>query len=312
MSHGARVIVLLLGIAYTPASAQDTRALTSPNPLGRAGAFRPQETSSEASRGVLSLSATFGADAKPVQSGVKWRVFAEHAEGDQAHRLIAESADAAPAIALPDGAYIIHAAYGLTGVTRRVVINGRPVSERVALGAGALTIMGVLGDSTIPAARLRIAIYVPERGNAEAKLVVANARAGDVIRLPEGNYHIVSTYLDATVAGSRGAESNATNSVVAGDVRVQPGKVTETTLRHRAAVETLKLVNAPNGEAFANTSFTILTPGGDVIRELIGAFPSLALAEGEYALIARHAGKTYQSTFKVQSAIDRDVEIVAQ
>jgi len=83
-------------------------------------------------------------------------------------------------------------------------------------------------------------------------------------------------------------------------------------LRHRYAKLTLKLVNAPGAEALANTSFTILTPGGDPIRELIGAFPSLVLAEGEYDVIARHDAKTYQSSFKVQSGQDRDVEVLVK
>ena len=74
---------------------------------------------------------------------------------------------------------------------------------------------------------------------------------------------------------------------------------------------TLKLVNAPGGEALANTSFSILTPGGDVIREMIGAFPSLVLAEGEYVAIARHDNKTFQATFKVVANQDRDVEVIA-
>jgi len=52
----------------------------------------------------------------------------------------------------------------------------------------------------------------------------------------------------------------------------------------------------------------ILTPGGDVIREMIGAFPAATLAEGEYVAIARHAGKT---TFKVVSGVDKDVEFLA-
>ena len=80
------------------------------------------------------------------------------------------------------------------------------------------------------------------------------------------------------------------------------------TVTRRTAVMTLKLVNDSGGEALANTAFTILTPGGDVIRELIGAFPSLVLAEGEYVAIARHDAKTFQTTFKVSSTLDRDVE----
>ena len=103
-----------------------------------------------------------------------------------------------------------------------------------------------------------------------------------------------------------------TNSIVSGDVRVAAGKIVDVTLRHRFATLTIKLVNTPGAEALANTNFTVLTPGGDIIRELIGAFPSLVLAEGEYVVIARHDSKTYQATFQVQSGLDRDVEVIAQ
>ena len=50
----------------------------------------------------------------------------------------------------------------------------------------------------------------------------------------------------------------------------------------------------------------------DARRELIGAFPSLVLAEGEYVAIARHDAKTFQTTFKVSSTLDRDVEVLAK
>ena len=76
--------------------------------------------------------------------------------------------------------------------------------------------------------------------------------------------------------------------MVNADIKVISGKRIDVTIRHRCATLTLKLVNKPAGEALANTTFTVLTPGGDVIRELVGAFPSLVLAEGEYVVIARH------------------------
>jgi hypothetical protein len=264
---------------------------------------RPQAT--------LRLSALLAAsDKEPVRGGVIWRIFEERAEANGSHRLVGESGEAAPSFVLPDGVYIAHAAYGLAGATRRIVLDGRNVAERIALNAGALKLIDVLGEAPLPPQRLQIAIYVPERGNSEAKLVLANARAGDVVCLPEGVYHIVSTLLDTT-QGAQG-ENNTTNSVVTADLRVPAGKLIEATLRHRAATMTLKLVKAPGGEALANTSFSVLTPGGDVIRELIGAFPALVLAEGEYVVIARNDGKTYQQTFKVQSTQDKDVEVVAR
>jgi hypothetical protein len=45
----------------------------------------------------------------------------------------------------------------------------------------------------------------------------------------------------------------------------------------------------------------VLTPGGDVIREAIGAFPQVILAEGDYVLIARQEGQVYSRDFKVET-----------
>ena len=75
---------------------------------------------------------------------------------------------------------------------------------------------------------------------------------------------------------------------------------------------TLKLVANPGAEAFAGTAFSVLTPGGDTIREAIGAFPQVTLAEGDYVLIARHDGQVYTREFKVESGLDRDVEVLAK
>ena len=156
---------------------------------------------------------------------------------------------------------------------------------------------------------------MPERTGQPEKLVAPNVKPGDMVRLPEGNYRIVSTYLDINAPASApsiaGLPPNATNSVINAEVRIEAGKLTEATVRHRASNITLKLVNSPGGEALANTSFTVLTPGGDVIREMIGAFPRLVLAEGEYFVIARRDGKTHQMTFKVPSNSDREIEVMA-
>lgn len=308
LSRVGAAALIVAALLTEPAQAQHRRSRppTAP-PTQEAPA--PAPPSSVEGLSTLRLAATLGAnDQQPVRSGVVWRVFEERAQPDGSHKLVAQSEEATPTLPLPDGSYVVHAAYGLAGVTRRVVIEGRNVVERVPLNAGGLKLIDKLGETKIPAQRLSISIYVPERGNSEAKLVLANAKADDVICLPEGSYHVVSTLLDTGQSAQGGA--NATNSVVTADLKVPAGKLIEATLRHRAATMTLKLVKQPGGEALANTSFSVLTPGGDVIRELIGAFPSLVLAEGEYVAIARHEGKTYQGAFKVQSTKDADVEIV--
>jgi hypothetical protein len=53
----------------------------------------------------------------------------------------------------------------------------------------------------------------------------------------------------------------------------------------------------------------VLTPGGDVIKESIGAFPRLVLAEGDYHVIARNDSRTFQRDFKVITGVDGEVEV---
>ncbi len=247
---------------------------------------------------TLRLDAVFAGESKPIRSGLVWRIYQDRTDGVQPP-LVTKEASPAPILSLPPGAYIVHAAYGFASASRRVTIRPGNNAEQLTIGAGALRLGGVIADRPIPANRLSHAIFVPIEGNSEGRLVAANVRAGELVVLPEGTYHVVSTY----------GESNA---IMRADLKVEQGKVTDATLNHRAATLILKLVSAEGGEAFAGTAFSVLTPGGDVIREAIGAFPSVTLAEGDYVLIARHEGQVYQREFKVESGVDRDVEVLAK
>jgi hypothetical protein len=303
-----RLVTIAACLTLWPALAQSPEAENPAVPSLRLP-LTPGTAPAEKARGMVRLTALLAtADTQPVRQGLHWRVFEEALGPDGNHKLVAQSTDAIPTLPLPNGNFVVHAALGLAGATKRISINGALLNETLVLNAGGLLITGQLGDTPINPAKLSISIYVPERVNPEAKLVVANAKSGDTISLPEGTYHVVSTLLDAVTNGS----SSSTNSVISADLRVQAGKLTDATLRHRAATATLKLVNGPGAEAVANTAFTILTPGGDVIREMIGAFPSATLAEGEYVAIARHDSKSYQATFKVESGVDKDVEVLAK
>jgi hypothetical protein len=257
----------------------------------------PAETASpggsEAS--TLSLSASFG-ETKPIRSGLVWRVFAEKG-GDGAATLVARSTAAAPSLPLAPGNYVVHATYGFASTSLRLAMTGTPRAERLSINAGALKLAGAIGDVPIPPNRLSFSVFLPVGSDSEGRLVIANMKSGELVRLPEGNYHVVSTY----------GESNA---IMRADLKVDPGRLTEATLNHRAATVTLKLVTGAGGEAFAGTAFSVLTPGGDVIREAIGAFPRVTLAEGEYTLIARHDGRVYTREFKVESGLDRDIEVL--
>jgi hypothetical protein len=249
-----------------------------------------------AERATVHLSAVFAGDPRPVRSGLAWRVYEERSETTPP--VLTERSNAAtPSFALKPGNYIVHAAYGFAGSSRRISVQTGTIVERLTISAGALKVSGAIGDTPIPANRVSVSVYVPVGNNSEGRLVVGNVRGGEIVRLPEGTYHVVSNYGDS-------------NAIMRADLNVEAGRVTEAILNHRAATVVLKLVAAAGGEAFAGTAFSVLTPGGDVIREAIGAFPSVTLAEGDYVLIARHEGQVHTREFKVESGLDRDIEVV--
>jgi len=247
---------------------------------------------------TLNAGATFAGSNEPIRSGLVWRIYEDRGDASQPV-IVARSTSPTPSFTLQPGNYIIHVAYGFASASKRISVQRGNLNERLAINAGALQLKGAVGGSPIAPNRLSFSVYVPEAQNSEGRLVIADAKANDMIRLPEGTYHVVSTYGDA-------------NAIMRSDLKVESGRVTEATLNHRAATVTLKLVASAGGEAFAGTAFSVLTPGGDVIREAIGAFPSVTLAEGEYILIARHDGKVYTREFKVESGLDRDIEVLAR
>ena len=246
---------------------------------------------------MLNASAAFAESNLPIRSGLVWRILEDRGDTTQP-AIIGRASSPTPNFTLAPGNYIVHVAYGFASASKRISVQTGNLNERLTISAGALRLKGAVGDSPIPANRVSFSVYVPEPQNSEGRLVVANAKADDMIRLPEGTYHVVSTYGDA-------------NAIMRSDLKVESGRVTEATLNHRAATVTLKLVGSAGGEAIAGTAFSVLTPGGDVIREAIGAFPSVTLAEGEYVLIARHEGKVHTKEFRVESGLDRDIEVLA-
>jgi hypothetical protein len=260
----------------------------------------PPPGASTAGQAVLSLTARYGKDLPVINAGLVWRVFSDRPDETGTFKMIREERGATPNIVLPPGSYVVHVALGLVSAVRAVTLKSETDRESFVLPAGGLRIEGRVGASKIPLNQISFAIYKGsqfEVGEERAALV-PNVAAGDVVLLPEGTYYIISNYGDA-------------NSVVRSDIRVQASKLTDVTITHRAAVITLKLVSSNGGEALANTAWSVITPGGDVIKESIGAFPRVILAEGEYRAIAKNEGKVYERPFNVVNGVDGEVEVVA-
>jgi hypothetical protein len=263
----------------------------------------PPPAAAVPTQGVLSLTARYGKDLPAINGGLVWRVFADKPDDTGTFKLIREERGATPNIVLPPGNYVVHVALGLVSAVRAVSLKAETDRLAFVLPAGGLRIEGRVGSSKIPPNQISFALYKGSQfeggAGAERQSLVPNVAAGDVALLPEGTYYIISNYGDA-------------NSVVRSDIRVQAGKLTDVTVSHRAAVITLKLVSDRGGEALANTAWSVITPGGDVIKESIGAFPRVVLSEGEYRAIAKNEGKVFERPFNVVNGVDGEVEVVAR
>jgi hypothetical protein len=249
---------------------------------------------------VLALTARFGKDLPVVTGGLVWRIFSDRPDETGNFKLVREDRGATPNIVLAPGNYVIHVALGLVSAVRPVTLKAETDRESFILPAGGLRIEGRVGTSKIPQNQISFAIYKGSQFEVgERASLVPSVAPGDVVLVPEGTYYIISNYGDA-------------NSVVRSDIRVQASKLTDVIITHRAAVITLKLVSDRGGEALANTAWSVITPGGDVIKESIGAFPRVVLSEGEYRAIAKNEGKVFERAFNVVNGVDGEVEVVAR
>ena len=235
-----------------------------------------------------------------LQSGLTWRVYTSKASPEGAYKLVSTHHEANPTAALLPGEYLVNAAYGLSNLTKKIKVeSGRSLEETFVLNTGGLKLTAVLPNGEpLPDGSVRFDILSDEEdqfGNHHT--ILGNAKPGAVIRLNAGAYHIESLYGDA-------------NAKVKADVTVEPGKLTEATVKQTGAKTTFKLVQTLGGEALADTKWKILTSAGDVVKENAGALPTHILAAGSYAVIAEHGGLSYTRKFSIEGVEAKQIEVV--
>lgn len=270
-----------------PSLAPQDLQMSIPSPLEAPGAPPRSQTLAPFSPGsqtktVLSLSALFAEGGPEIESGVHWRIFADQPDYNGNHALVFETNDAKAFVTLDPGGYIVHVAYGIAADTRHIVLGTEAVSEEIVLNAGALRFTGTSGKQQLAADALSFDIH---RTDATGEQLVSHAKAGQIVRLNAGLYQITSTYGKA-------------NAKVQSEVRVEPGKLTDAAVLHKAGRVDLRLLGT-SGTEVSDATWSILTPGGDIIVEKLEELSGVVLAEGDYTAVARYEGNIYQKDFEV-------------
>lgn len=301
--HRARIVIVAAFSAAWIAGgvAQETLKLPKlvlPQANNYAPAAKSDVAVSPAMR-ELTLAAKLSDADDLLREGLVWRIFKPDPNDDGKLPLIATANGGTTRFALEPGSYLVHAAFGRAGITKRISLSADNREEVLVLDAGGLKLNAVLsGGVRIPRDKLRFSVYSgEEEADGERALILPDAKPEDIIRLNSGTYHIVSNY---------GAE----NAIIRADLRVEAGKLTEATVEHKAAELTLKLVREAGGEALADTAWSVINPSGEVIKESVGAFSSMVLAEGDYTVIAKNKDKLFQRDFTVVAGKNQDVEVL--
>ena len=299
----AAALCVLVALAARPAGAQDAagNVLDGIEMPGLSSYAPPsaQGPLATAGQGEVQLSARLTEDGPEITRGLVWRVFRPEADADGRLPLVASAQGGNGVFTLEPGSYLVHASFGRAGATKRITVGGEAKAESVVLDAGGLKLDAVLsGGVRIPPSKLRFSIYEESPdASGDRPLIIPDVQPNTVVRLNSGTYHVVSTY-------------GTVNAVIRSDIHVEAGKLTEATVEHKAAELTMKLVREKGGEAIADTSWVVLTDSGDIVRESVGAFASMVLAEGDYAVVAKNRDRIYQRDFSVVAGRNQDVEVL--
>jgi len=307
MRFGFSLLCSCLALTLVPfgaANAQDVQPR-----LPRLNLSQPPEQPPEPQRapqpanaglGRITLAAQLVSDGPDITRGLVWRVFDGEPGPDGKLQLVASGQGGTQSFDLLPGTYLVHASFGRAGATKRVTIGSTSRREAFVLDAGGLMLDAEnAGGNRIPPEKLRFSIYDGhESPNGDRALIVPNVNPRTVIRLNSGTYHVVSTY-------------GTVNAVVRSDIKVEAGKLVEATVEHRAAEVTIKLVREAGGEAMADTSWSVQTSAGDPVRESVGAYATMVLAEGDYTVVARNRDHIFQRDVTITAGQDQEVDVLA-
>jgi hypothetical protein len=250
--------------------------------------------------GTLLLTAVLAKNTSPLNSGLIWRVYDGQVQTDGSYKLLHRFDQAKTTLNVPPGDYLINASYGRANLTKRITVWPAKQQEEVFdLNAGGLRLYATLAQQPLISDQaLSFNVYSDESDQfGNRRKVVTGAKSGVVLRLNSGNYRIESSYGDA-------------NSIMEADVKVEPGKMTESTIDHQAGKVTFRLVEKPGGEALADTIWRIYASDGQLVKKSGGAFPTHVLAAGSYSIRVEHGQQEYGHSFAVSAGEKKQVEVV--
>ncbi len=296
-------------IAPLPSSPGETAVFKSTTPGGtvalapRVVPVSPAPPKTQPVRPVpVSFNAQITQDGPKLRSGLIWRVYNAKAKTGGGFELISTHREPAPTATLLPGEYLVNASYGLSNLTKKIKVEGsESLEETFVLNTGGLALRAILATGQeCPPGTVRFDVMSDEQDQFGVReTILADANPRTMIRLNAGAYHVKSLYGDA-------------NADVGVNITIEPGRITEATIKHTGVKITFRLVQSAGGEALADTKWTILTSAGDTVKTNAGALPTHILAAGSYAVVADHGEQSYSKKFSIEPGNDKQIEVAVE
>jgi hypothetical protein len=280
------VVLFVCGLspALAAAPASDETAGETTQSIASDKAHEVSISMVEPGKESLALSARLTTMSLHIARDVAWQV------RNEAGELILDATANELQSPLPPGEYIIEATYGAVSLRETVrLVPGNSVSVNFVLNAGGLRVLASVKGLDSADIKSKTFVYALA-GIDQGKLVAHSEQAGELLKLPAGQYRVET----------RMGEGNV---IAVTDVRIRPGKMSAIEVNHQAGLARLNFVGAPDVEVI----WDVRPIDGVKIASLHGLTQTLALKPGTYLAEAHVNGEIMTAKFKIEAGEQRDI-----
>ena len=193
-------------------------------------------------------------------------------------------------IAVPPGDYVVDLRYGAVHLASTVsLLAGNRLMVSYVLNAGGIRILPRLRDIGLPVAKPETRVFQMTAAG-KGRLVTTSTIPGEILRVPEGDYRIESSYQGGNVQALA-------------DVHVKAGRMSAVEIDHLAGLARLAFVGAPG----ADVEWQVQDTEGHAILSSAGLSTAMVLKPGTYTARAIVGAETLTATFAIGAGETRDI-----
>ena len=238
----------------------------------------------EPGREGLSLSARLTDDGGLIERAITWTISSPEGQ------MIFSGASPGADVVVPPGDYLVDIRYGAVHLASTVtLLEGNRLMVSYVLNAGGIRILPRVKDIGLPAARSESRIFALS-GKHKGALVATSTLPGEILRLPEGDYRVESSF-----------ETGNVNAVA--EVHVKAGRMSAVEIDHAAGLARLAFVGAPG----ADVHWSVQETSGEASLLSAGLTTDMVLRPGTYTARASIGAETLTATCVISAGETRDI-----